>query len=327
MKFSTQHSPTMNSETQRIRNKIATFSLHVSLPTVRKALGVLEGEHHSRLRSGNDDMVDIRQYTPEDEARLIDWHASARLAQPMIVQREHESNTRACLILDTSTSMYAPCENQERVLDVAANALRMVAAMSLKRSDDIDIILSNSATITRIPLHGSYARFDGTLTRTLRKINTETFTSHNLEQALRWVHRSGNKTGLVMIATQAQAINNTVLRQIRSIAATHPVLVALVSAVNPFDTSQRLRYSHPKATIPAFLRTKRNQQAVESHRKAVEATLEHTLTRSGARLIACTSSSQMFDNMIALISTSQTWHTASSLANRHSRPIVLGEIR
>ena len=71
-----------------IRSKIEALGTTLSLPTVRKALGVLEGAHASDKRFGADDVMDIRIYEPGDEAKRIDWKTSARVGRPMVVQRE-----------------------------------------------------------------------------------------------------------------------------------------------------------------------------------------------------------------------------------------------
>ena len=65
-----------------IRSKIEALGTTLSLPTVRKALGILEGAHASDKRFGADDVMDIRIYEPGDEAKRIDWKTSARVAAP-----------------------------------------------------------------------------------------------------------------------------------------------------------------------------------------------------------------------------------------------------
>ena len=42
-----------------IRRKIEMLGTSLSLPTVRRAMGILEGEHASARRGGNDDLLDI----------------------------------------------------------------------------------------------------------------------------------------------------------------------------------------------------------------------------------------------------------------------------
>ena len=77
-----------------IRRKIEMLGTSLSLPTVRRAMGILEGEHASARRGGNDDLLDIRAYEVGDEARQIDWKISARNGRAMIAQRERLSSTR-----------------------------------------------------------------------------------------------------------------------------------------------------------------------------------------------------------------------------------------
>ena len=48
-----------------IRSKIEALGTTLSLPTVRKALGILEGAHASDKRFGADDVMDIRVYEPK----------------------------------------------------------------------------------------------------------------------------------------------------------------------------------------------------------------------------------------------------------------------
>ena len=86
-----------------VRRKIEALGTSMSLPTVAKALGVLEGEHRSNRRGGNDDLLDIRPYEPGDEARAIDWKISARSGRAMVVQRERLASGRVYLLMDSRT--------------------------------------------------------------------------------------------------------------------------------------------------------------------------------------------------------------------------------
>ena len=48
-----------------VRKKIEALGTQLSLPTVRKALGALEGEHASGRRGGSGDAMDVHAYEPE----------------------------------------------------------------------------------------------------------------------------------------------------------------------------------------------------------------------------------------------------------------------
>ena len=83
-----------------VRKKIEALGTQLSLPTVRKALGALEGEHASGRRGGSGDAMDVHAYEPGDESRLIDWKTSARQGRPMVVERERLSTSRVWLLMD-----------------------------------------------------------------------------------------------------------------------------------------------------------------------------------------------------------------------------------
>ena len=78
-----------------IRRKIEEMGTTLTLPTVRMALGALEGEHPSSRKFGGDDVMDIRRYNVGDEARLIDWKTSARIGEPMVIERERPVTSHA----------------------------------------------------------------------------------------------------------------------------------------------------------------------------------------------------------------------------------------
>lgn len=163
------HPSHSSSSDDRIRRKIEALGNSLSLPTVRKALGVLEGEHASNRRGGNDDPMDIRVYGPGDEARLIDWKASARLGRPMVVQHARQATSQVWLLCDVGEEMTGGCASGEPAYAVAGNALRMFAALSLRRSDDVSLVFADAHSITRMPFNGGFAQFERTLDDALRR--------------------------------------------------------------------------------------------------------------------------------------------------------------
>ena len=112
-----------------IRSKIEALGTTLSLPTVRKALGILEGAHASDKRFGADDVMDIRIYEPGDEAKRIDWKTSARVGRPMVVQRERPSTSRAWLLLDVGQEMTGTCVI-DKDYNVLSDKVHMVMNMT-----------------------------------------------------------------------------------------------------------------------------------------------------------------------------------------------------
>ncbi len=105
-------------------------------------------------RAARTKLMEVRAYEAGDEARLIEWKTSARQGRPMVIRRERLVTSRVWLLLDVGREMTASCESGEMAYQIAANALRMFAALSLRRSDEISLVFGDAASITRVPFNG-----------------------------------------------------------------------------------------------------------------------------------------------------------------------------
>lgn len=295
-----------------IRRRIEALGTKLSLPTVRKALGVIEGEHASRRAGGADDMMDLRAYAPGDEARLIDWRTSARQGRPMVVNRERMATSRVWLLMDAGRQMTGACPSGEAAWQVAANALRMFAALSLRRSDAISLVMGDEASITRVPFNGGFADFERTLEGTLRRDWTR---GRNIDALLEYARRIKDRDALVVLATDEHALAERHLEAVRHIARTHPVVLIDVATLNPFaaDSSLDVLDGDDGRRVPAFLRSACTAGQVATHREYMAAALEKELTRAGSRMIRAASSEAMFDAFVAMVSKALARTTVNAL--------------
>ena len=285
-----------------VRKKIEALGTQLSLPTVRKALGALEGEHASGRRGGSGDAMDVHAYEPGDESRLIDWKTSARQGRPMVVERERLSTSRVWLLMDVGLEMTGVCPSGERAWQVAANALRMFAALSLRRSDDISLVFGDESSITRVPFNGGFAQFE----RTLDKPLARDWNHHrNIDALLEYARRIKDREALIVLATDEHAMEERHITTIRRITRTHPMVLIDVTTMNPFKavSSRHAPTDGLSARrVPAFLRNAKAAAEVDTHRAYMAAALEQELTRAGSHIIRSASSESMFDRFVALVS-------------------------
>lgn len=285
-----------------VRKKIEALGTQLSLPTVRKALGALEGEHASGRRGGSGDAMDVHAYEPGDESRLIDWKTSARQGRPMVVERERLSTSRVWLLMDVGLEMTGVCPSGERAWQVAANALRMFAALSLRRSDDISLVFGDESSITRVPFNGGFAQFE----RTLDKALDRDWNHHrNIDTLLEYARRIKDREALIVLATDEHAMEERHITTIRRITRTHPMVLIDVATMNPFKavSSRHAPTDGLSARrVPAFLRNAKAAAEVDTHRAYMAAALEQELTRAGSHIIRSASSESMFDRFVALVS-------------------------
>ena len=285
-----------------VRKKIEALGTQLSLPTVRKALGALEGEHASGRRGGSGDAMDVHAYEPGDESRLIDWKTSARQGRPMVVERERLSTSRVWLLMDVGLEMTGVCPSGERAWQVAANALRMFAALSLRRSDDISLVFGDESSITRVPFNGGFAQFE----RTLDKARDRDWDHHrNIDALLEYARRIKDREAMIVLATEEHAMEERHITTIRRITRTHPMVLIDVATMNPFKavSSRHAPTDGLSARrVPAFLRNAKAAAEVDTHRAYMAAALEQELTRAGSHIIRSASSESMFDRFVALVS-------------------------
>lgn len=311
-----------------VRKKIEALGTQLSLPTVRKALGVLEGEHTSGRRGGAGDVMDVRAYEPGDESRLIDWKTSARQGRPMVVQRERLATSKVWLLMDVGREMGGMCDSGERAWEVAANALRMFAALSLRRSDDISLVFGDSSSITRIPFNGGFAQFERTLDKALDRAWEH---QRNIDALLSYARRIKDRDALIVLATDEHALAERHIPEFRRIARTHPVVLIDVATLNPF---RPLRAGHPSPTdgvtsrrVPAFLRSAKAAAEVDTHRGYMAAALEQELGRTGSHMIRAGSSEAMFERFVHLVSAALARTTRNQLGVSPDLMLTLGVTR
>jgi uncharacterized protein (DUF58 family) len=72
---------------------------------VRRLDGQLQGAYRTVFRGAGMDFTGLREYTPEDDVRHIDWNVTARLDEPYVRQYTEDRDLTAWLVLDRSASM------------------------------------------------------------------------------------------------------------------------------------------------------------------------------------------------------------------------------
>jgi uncharacterized protein (DUF58 family) len=93
---------------------------------VRRLNGQLQGAYRTVFRGTGIDFDSVREYTPEDDVRHIDWNVTARLDEPYVRQYTEDRDLTAWLVLDRSASMRFGAQGKDSVLtDLAVCLARL----------------------------------------------------------------------------------------------------------------------------------------------------------------------------------------------------------
>lgn len=91
-----------------------------------------------RLGAGNE-FERLRDYTPDDEYRRINWKATARRGKPISVEYETERSQNIYVLLDVGRMMRTPVGDVAK-MDYAINAVLLLAYVATQKGDRIGLL-------------------------------------------------------------------------------------------------------------------------------------------------------------------------------------------
>ncbi len=140
----------------RGRSDATELLVYPDLPAARRlALAVRQGRFRDpgRLTRGplglGTDFESIRDYSPDDDARQINWRATQRMGRPMSNQYRVEQDREVVCVIDAGRLMTAPIGTLTR-LDAALDAVAAVAFVADEVGDRCGAVAFDSAVRRRI---------------------------------------------------------------------------------------------------------------------------------------------------------------------------------
>lgn len=108
------------------------------------------GMRRAKMLGIGTDFESLREYRPDDDFRMIDWHATARKQTPVARQYRIERNQSVVFLVDTGRLMAAPV-GEIRRLDAALNAATAMAFACGRLDDRVGLVAFDESVHTRIP--------------------------------------------------------------------------------------------------------------------------------------------------------------------------------
>jgi uncharacterized protein (DUF58 family) len=111
---------------------------------------IFSGEYHSAFKGRGMAFSEVREYSPGDEIRTIDWNVTARFNSPYVKVFEEERELTAILLIDVSASYnFGSKERLKRSLitEIAA----VLAFSAIQNNDKVGVILFSDKIELFIP--------------------------------------------------------------------------------------------------------------------------------------------------------------------------------
>jgi uncharacterized protein (DUF58 family) len=110
----------------------------------------LAGAYHSVFKGRGMDFDEVREYSPGDEVRTIDWNVTARAGRPFVKKFTEERELTIFLVVDVSASgNFGSAAQRKR--DLAAELASVLAFSALRNSDKVGVLLHSDRIERYVP--------------------------------------------------------------------------------------------------------------------------------------------------------------------------------
>lgn len=216
----------------------------------------------------------LREYTPDDEYRQIDWKATARRRKPISRVYELEKSQNVMLCLDAGRMMAAKVGGLAK-LDYAINAALMMANVALRNGDKVGLTVFSSQVDASLPPQRGQQQFYRCL-EMLFAVKPE-LCYVNYKDALQHIALRNKRRSLIVIFTDLldEETAKDLVEYVRLLRPTHLPLCVTLNDTNIVALAE----SVPHQTEDVYARTAALEMLNERRR------LLDGLTRQGVLVL------------------------------------------
>jgi uncharacterized protein (DUF58 family) len=127
-------------DTVKSNKAIMSGMRQLEIRTRRMVNDSLSGSYHSVFKGRGMDFDEVREYSPGDEVRTIDWNVTARAGRPFVKKFTEERELTIFLLVDISASgNFGSGAMSKR--DLAAELASLLAFSAIRNSDKVGLLL------------------------------------------------------------------------------------------------------------------------------------------------------------------------------------------
>ena len=163
---------------------------------------IFSGEYHSAFKGRGMAFSEVREYTPGDDVRSIDWNVTARFNAPYVKVFEEERELSVVLLVDVSASGLFGTKKQYKQ-DLITELCAVVAFSASQNNDKIGVIFFSDKIEKFIPPKKGKSHVLRII-RELIEFKPENKTT-NIEVALKYLTNVIKKRSIVFMVSDFQA--------------------------------------------------------------------------------------------------------------------------
>jgi len=186
------------------------------------------GMRTTRMFGEGTEFERLREYSPDDEYRRINWKATARRHRPVTVQYQTERSQTVIAVLDTGRMMQTPVANIAK-LDYAVNAVLFLGYVAASKGDRVGVMsFADDVTHYLAPRQGRGQFYR--MLEVLYAVDAQQV-EPNYRKALTYLAVKQRRRALVVIFTDLSsgASLDSLIAQVSSLARSSLPLVVTIS--------------------------------------------------------------------------------------------------
>lgn len=122
----------------------------IEIYTDHLADDVFAGQYKSTFKGHGMEFAEVREYTPGDDVRTIDWRVSARVGKPYVRRYVEERELTVMLVVDASGSMNFGSGETTKA-ETMAEAAATLAFSAIRNNDKVGLLVFTDQVETYIP--------------------------------------------------------------------------------------------------------------------------------------------------------------------------------
>ncbi|MCF7822888.1 MAG: DUF58 domain-containing protein [Candidatus Marinimicrobia bacterium] len=168
----------------------------IELSTRHLVNEVFGGEYHSVFKGRGMEFAEVREYTPGDEIRTIDWNVSARAGTPYVKLFEEERELTVMVLVDASASGAFGTKGQMK-RNLAAELSAVLAFSAVKNNDKVGLIIFTDRVEKFIPPRKGRSH----VLRVIREVldHEPKYQGTNIQAAMEFMNRVIRKRSVIFM--------------------------------------------------------------------------------------------------------------------------------
>lgn len=168
----------------------------IELSTRHLVNEVFGGEYHSVFKGRGMEFAEVREYTPGDEIRTIDWNVSARTGTTHVKLFEEERELTVMIMVDASASGAFGTRGQMK-RNLAAELSAVLAFSAVKNNDKVGLIIFTDRVEKFVPPRKGRSH----VLRVIREVLNHEPQNHgtDIDAALEFMNRVNRKRSVVFM--------------------------------------------------------------------------------------------------------------------------------